>query len=113
MMSAEAKALNARSTEIGFCSKCHLIRQDDKYGPVTPCACFVVHHADDCRLRIAVRSPIAFACDTHGRDSCPSCFSCTCGVVADRMFVCGSLIFSWEPEIGLVPHQRVLAKEGP
>ena len=61
MTSEDAKASSERSTEIGFCSKCQLIRQDDKFGPVTPCACFVVHHADDCRLRIAVRSPIAFA----------------------------------------------------
>ena len=113
MTSEDAKALSARETELGFCSKCHIIRQDDKFGPVTPCACFVDHHADNCQLRIAVRSPIAFACDTHGKDSCPSCFSCTCGVAADRMFVCGRLVFSWEPETGLVPLRREPVKEGP
>jgi len=92
-------------TEVGFCERCHLVRQDDALGPVTPCACFVDHHAHDCRLRIAVRSPIAIACEAHGRDSCPSCFSCTCGVAADRTFVCGDRAFTWEPEVGLVPRE--------
>lgn len=91
------------STQIGFCSKCHLIRQDDAYGPVTPCGCFVNHHAVDCRLRIATRSPIAIACEDHGRDSCPGCFLCTCSMTPDKMFVCGDLTFTWDPEIGLVP----------
>jgi hypothetical protein len=90
-------------TEVGFCSKCRLIRQDDAFGPVTPCACFVDHHGHDCRLKIAVRSPIAFSCDAHGMDSCPACFTCTCGVVPSQMFVCGEAIFTWELGIGLVP----------
>ena len=89
-------------TEVGFCSKCGLVCQDDAIGPVTPCACFVEHHVHDCRLRIAVRSPIAFPCDAHGRDSCPPCFTCTCGVAAGRMFVCGEAVFTWELEAGLV-----------
>ena len=91
------------SASVGFCAACGLIRQDDEYGPVTPCACFVEHHADDCRLRVAVRSWIAIACAEHGRDSCPTCFSCTCGVAAGRTFVCGTRVFAWEPEAGLVP----------
>ena len=33
------------TTEVGFCSRCRLVRQDDELGPVTPCACFVDHHA--------------------------------------------------------------------
>jgi hypothetical protein len=106
MTPEDSAALMDRETEIGFCSKCHIIRQDDKFGPVTPCECFVDHHAADCHLRIAIRSPIAFACDAHDKDSCPSCFPCTCGVAADRMFVCGRLVFSWEPEAGLVPLRR-------
>jgi hypothetical protein len=89
------------TVDIGFCSKCDIIRQDDDGVPVTPCACFVEHHADDCQLRIAVRSPISVACDEHGRDSCPACFSCTCGVSADRQFVRGKLVFAWESKIGL------------
>lgn len=93
-------------TEIGFCTKCGILRQDDKFGPVTPCACFVDHHAGDCRLRIALRSWIAIACAAHGKDSCPSCSSCTCGIEENRMFVCGLFVFSWEPETGLVPLRR-------
>lgn len=38
----------------------------------------------------------------------PSCFSCTCGVAPDRMFVIGVLAFTWELEAGLIP---VPAKE--
>lgn len=90
------------TTTIGFCSKCHLIRQDDASGPVTPCACFVDHHRTDCDLRIAVRGPIAIPCTAHGRDSCPACFPCTCGVAADRMFVCNDVAFVWESDVGLV-----------
>jgi len=100
---AAPSAPTTEKTEIGFCSKCHIIRQDDEFGPVTPCACFVDHHAGDCRLRIAIRAPIAFACDSHGRDSCPSCFACTCGVAPDQMFVCGRHVFTWDLETGLVP----------
>lgn len=91
------------ATEIGFCETCKIIRQDDEYGPVTPCACFVDHHADDCRLRIATRSPVGIACDDHRRDSCPQCFSCTCGVASDRMFMVGARAFTWEMDVGLVP----------
>jgi hypothetical protein len=99
------------SANVGFCSKCDILREEDAHGPVTPCACFVEHHANDCRLRIAIRSPISVACDSHGRDSCPACFPCTCGVAAERMFVCGRrgggfIVFRWEPEAGLVPIRR-------
>lgn len=86
-------------TEVGFCEKCHLVRQDDAYGPVTPCACFVDHHAHDCRLRITIRSPIAIEHDHEDDAAVP----CTCGVAADRMFVCGARVFTWEPKVGLVP----------
>jgi len=99
------------TTEVGFCSKCHIIRQDDAIGPVTPCACFVDHHAIDCRLRIATRSPISIPCDDHRRDSCPSCFSCTCGIAPDRLFVCGEVSFIWEPDVGLVPSRAVTFKK--
>lgn len=56
-------------TQIGFCSKCNIVRQDDAYGPVTPCACFVDHHAADCRLRLSTRSWIGISCEEHGRES--------------------------------------------
>jgi hypothetical protein len=112
-MTNEAAGTTKSESEVGFCSKCNILRHDDKLGPVTPCACFVAHHTDDCHLRIAVRSPISVACDAHDKDSCPACFSCTCGVAADRMFVCGRLVFSWELGIGLVLLRREPLKEGP
>jgi hypothetical protein len=105
------------TVDVGFCSKCGILREDDEHGPMTPCACFVEHHADDCRLRIAVRSPISFACDAHGRDSCPACHPCTCAVPADRAFTCGlrgggHLVFRWEEEFGLVLTRREPLQEG-
>lgn len=93
--------------KIGFCSKCHIIRQDDEFGPVTPCACFVAHHADDCHLKMAVRCPISVACDAHGRDSCPACFSCTCGVAVEETFVCGKLAFTWDAKCSCLVPTRV------
>jgi hypothetical protein len=93
------------TTEVGFCSKCEIVRQDDACGPVTPCACFVEHHAADCRLRRAVGAWIAIPCDAHRRDSCPTCFACSCGVAETRMFVCGKLTFTWDLELGLVPER--------
>lgn len=87
----------------GFCSKCHLIRQDDVFGPVTPCACFVEHHAESCRLRIALRSPIAIACEAHEVDECDVCYACSCGVPPERTYVCGDHVFAREMDVGLVP----------
>jgi hypothetical protein len=66
----------------------------------------------DCRLRIAIRSPISIACDAHGRDSCPACFSCTCTVLVDRVFVHGRRIFEWKLESGLTILRREPSQEG-
>ena len=99
------------TSAIGFCSRCGLIRQDDAHGwPVTPCACFIEHHAQDCRLRIAIRAPIAIPCDEHRADSCPVCFSCTCGVEPERMFVCGQHEFEWEDGVGLMPTRATVER---
>lgn len=90
-------------TEVGFCAMCSRIRQDDAYGPVTPCACFVKHHADGCRLKIVVLSPIAIPCDIHNEEECLTCFPCTCGVSPAEMFMIDGSAFTWEPNVGLVP----------
>ena len=91
------------TADVGFCSKCGIVRQDDAYGPATPCACFVAHHSRDCRLRVAVSAWIAISCEEHGRDACPACFSCTCDVPPDRAFVVGATAFTWEADVGLMP----------
>ncbi len=95
------------TSAVGFCSRCKLVRSDDEYGwPITPCACFVEHHAEDCRLRIAIRAPIGVPCDEHKADSCPTCFSCTCGMDPARQFVWAKHVFEWEHGVGLMPVTR-------
>lgn len=45
-----------------------------------PCCCGVRrNHAEWCRLRRAIECPVAIECE-HGRDVCPTCDPCTCGV---------------------------------
>lgn len=36
-------------------------------------------HAEDCKFRRAAAGPVGIECD-HGRDVCPECDPCTCGV---------------------------------
>ena len=94
--------------DVGFCSKCRFVRNDDEYGwPVTPCACFVEHHEKMCQLRRAISAMIAVACTEHGADSCPDCNPCTCGVSSDRTFVWAQHAFTWEYGVGLMPTTRL------
>lgn len=45
-----------------------------------PCCCGVrKNHDPDCKFRRAVACPAAIECE-HGRDVCPICDPCTCGV---------------------------------
>jgi hypothetical protein len=47
------------------------------------CVCDVVaKHARNCRFRRAALCPVAFECDEHGFDVCPTCDPCTCGAEA-------------------------------
>jgi hypothetical protein len=96
------------SGQVGFCSKCGLVRNDDEYGwPVTPCACFVEHHEKTCQLRRAIGAMITIACVEHGMDSCPDCNPCSCGVPTDRAFVWAKHVFEWELGVGLMPTTRL------
>jgi hypothetical protein len=89
--------------EIGFCSKCGIIRQDGPDGPEFPCACFVKHHAEDCLLRLMISCPIdVVTCDVPleegecGMSNCAQHTECTCTVPKEVRFVCGGKAFEYE-----------------
>lgn len=42
-------------------------------------ACGTAKHAVDCRLMLAIVSPVGIECP-HGRDVCPICDACTCAI---------------------------------
>lgn len=44
------------------------------------CVCGIRRvHADDCKFLRAATCPVGITCE-HGRDTCPICDPCTCGV---------------------------------
>jgi hypothetical protein len=48
------------------------------------CVCKIQRtHAVHCSFRIAATCPIGIPCEPHGRDCCPICDACTCGVGID------------------------------
>lgn len=76
-MPVPATILNSETGEIREgtvgCDKCGYLA----------CVCAIERrHAKDCKFRRAATG-IAIACE-HGRDVCPSCDPCTCGVEVTR-----------------------------
>lgn len=70
-----------RSTAVGFCSVCGIVRQDEEGIPVTDCVCTArLRHKEGCFYIKAVACPISIGmhCEVHGRDACPQC-DCDCG----------------------------------
>ena len=65
--------------EIGFCSKCGILREDMNGIPLFDCKCTAEKkHKSECRYLKAVSCYISIPCDEHGWDVCPKCDACDC-----------------------------------